>query len=99
MQEPSGFARIYEPGPGRAVLLPDGVAQRATRSRPWTVEVAMAKPAKESVAIRDFPGLATKPDPDDLPPGGAVIQINCMSNRPGQLRVRPGYQPLTFEAQ
>lgn len=57
----------------------------------------MAKPPKESVAVKDFPGLGTKQDPDDLPPGGAVIQVNFMSSRPGQLRVRPGYRPLVFE--
>ena len=59
----------------------------------------MAQPQKDTVPIRDFPGLATKPDPDDLPPGGAVIQVNIMSSRPGQLRVRPGYRPLKFEEQ
>ena len=57
----------------------------------------MAEPTRDGVAITDFPGLATKPDPDDLAPGAAQAQVNVMSNRQGELRVRPGYRPLTFE--
>jgi len=59
----------------------------------------MAEPATESVFIRDFQGLATRPDSDDLQGGSAVAQVNLMSNRPGLLRVRPGHLPVVFEEQ
>lgn len=54
-------------------------------------------PAKKSVQIRDFPGLMTKPDPDDVDPGAAVEQTNAQSHHPGELRVRPGVERLNFE--
>ncbi len=57
----------------------------------------MSQPAKTSVEMKDFPGLASKPDADDLAPGGAQVQVNLMSARPGQLRSRPGYQQLAFD--
>jgi hypothetical protein len=50
-----------------------------------------------SVEIRDFPGLVSKADADDIPVGTAAQQLNAMSTRPGELRVRPGYKVLTFE--
>lgn len=57
----------------------------------------MGMPAKDRVQIRDFNGLVTKADPNDLGDGAASVQINAMSTRPGELRVRPGYRVLTFE--
>lgn len=57
----------------------------------------MAMLPKQSVEIRDFPGLATKPDPDDITPGSSREQTNVQSHHPGELRVRPGVAKLTFE--
>ena len=59
----------------------------------------MGMPAKESVVMRDFSGMASKPDSDDLTPGAAQVQVNVMSSRPGELRTRQGYQQLSFEGQ
>lgn len=49
------------------------------------------------VMLTDFPGLLSKQDPDDLPPGAATVQTNLTSNTPGALRVRPGLRELIFE--
>lgn len=57
----------------------------------------MAKPAKEAVEINDFPGLATRIDPDDTRPGTAQDQVNLSSLVLGQLRSRPGVKVVTFE--
>ncbi len=59
---------------------------------PWT-------PPQEAkqVSARDFPGLATSADPDDLAVGAARDQVNVTSHRPGELRSRPGYVKVTFE--
>ena len=57
----------------------------------------MGLPAAGSVVMKDFSGLASKPDADDLTPGASQVQINAISANPGELRVRSGYQVLTFE--
>ncbi len=57
----------------------------------------MAERPKKSVKIRDFPGLGTRIDPNDLSTGAAREQTNVQSHRPGELRVRPGTRQLTFE--
>lgn len=57
----------------------------------------MSEPAKAKVIIADFPGMASKPDSDDITPGAAQVQINAQSSHPGELRVRPGYRQLSFE--
>jgi hypothetical protein len=49
------------------------------------------------VVVRDFPGLLTDADPNDLPPGAAREQVNCASERPGELRARRGYKVVRFE--
>ncbi len=54
-------------------------------------------PARKSVQIRDFSGLVTKIDPDDVDPGAAVEQTNARSHHPGELRVRAGVRQLSFE--
>jgi hypothetical protein len=54
---------------------------------------------QETLAIRDFPGLNTKGDRDDIPSGASVIQVNLMSTRPGVLQVRPGMREVKFEEQ
>lgn len=57
----------------------------------------MSQKAKDGVVIRDFPGLATRPDSIDLPPGGAVLQENLQSHAEGELTTRPGVRQATFE--
>lgn len=47
--------------------------------------------------LRDFPGYRSNQDPHDLTPGMAMSQINAMSMRIGELRVRPGYRVVYFE--
>lgn len=49
------------------------------------------------IVIKDFPGYAPNSDPHDLPPGTAVSQVNAMSARPGELRVRPGFAVVQFD--
>ncbi len=56
-------------------------------------------PPPESVEIKDFSGLMTRADPDDLPPGAAQVQTNLTSSRPGELRVRPGLRQVSFDEQ
>lgn len=48
------------------------------------------------VKIRDFPGLMSYPDPNDIPAGAATVQINIVSLRPGEIRVRGGYKIVKF---
>lgn len=51
----------------------------------------------DRVVIRDFAGLVAHVDPHDLPPGAASLQVNALSWRPGELRVRPGYAVVSFD--
>ena len=57
----------------------------------------MGLPTKQSVELRDFPGLVTNLDPHDLPPGAAQVQINVVSIVSGELQVRLGIKEVTFE--
>jgi hypothetical protein len=57
----------------------------------------MGQPARQAVLIADFPGLATKPDSLDIPPGAAVFQDNLSSSQQGQLRSRGGLDRVAFE--
>lgn len=57
----------------------------------------MGVPARVKVEIRDFPGIQSREDPDDVPPGAAVEQVNAQSHHPMELRVRPGVVELSFE--
>lgn len=52
---------------------------------------------RQTVELRDFPGLGTKVDPDDLAPGASREQTNAQSHHPGELRARPGVKRLTFD--
>lgn len=49
------------------------------------------------VEIRDFPGLITNADPNDIPPGAACEQVNVTATIFGQLRPRGGYRVVKFE--
>jgi len=57
----------------------------------------MGLPAKQTVELRDFPGLITNMDPNDLPPGAAQVQINIVSVVAGELQVRQGIKEVKFE--
>lgn len=58
----------------------------------------MAERNLSTVEIRDFPGLVLRADPHEIPPGAAKIQVNVASDAQAQLRVRPGYRAVSFEA-
>ena len=57
----------------------------------------MGLPAKQTMELRDFPGLMTNVDPHDLPPGSAQVQINVVSIVAGELQVRQGIKEVQFE--
>jgi hypothetical protein len=59
--------------------------------------VAVAEIPKSTVEMRDFPGMATRVDPDDYQEGMSQVQINLDSNLQGELRTRSGYREVTFE--
>lgn len=56
------------------------------------------KDVPEQVAMRDFSGLVTNQDPEDLPPGAARVQVNVRGDRPGELRPRQGWVRVFFES-
>lgn len=51
------------------------------------------------VDITDFPGLVTKADSRDIPPGAAQLQVNAQSERAGELRPRRGLKLVVFDAE
>lgn len=57
----------------------------------------MAGPPKTTVQIVDFPGLVLNSDPRDTPPGAAQVQTNVASVALGELQVRRGYRPVSFD--
>ncbi len=57
----------------------------------------MADKAVAKVAIRDFAGLRTNRDPDDVEPGESLEQVNVNAERQGELRPRQGYSRVKFE--
>lgn len=50
------------------------------------------------VVIGDFGGWTPNADPHDVPPGVSIEQVNAMSWKPGELRVRPGYRVVQFDS-
>lgn len=59
----------------------------------------MSEPARTEVAIRDFRGMASTPDPTDIDPGFSEIQINVNGFRRGELEVRRGLREVVFEGE
>lgn len=57
----------------------------------------MESPTRQVVEIRDFPGLATRPDSLDTPPGAAMFQENMASSHEGKLRSRQCLGTVTYE--
>lgn len=52
----------------------------------------------EQLTIGDFGGYVPNADPHDLEPGQAIVQVNAMSWKPGELRVRPGFKVVRFDS-
>ena len=57
------------------------------------------KVPKSSIDMSDFPGMLRNQDPQDLPPGGAEVQLNLACIERGQMRSRGGMRQVTFEDQ
>jgi len=58
----------------------------------------MADRPRQSVEIRDYPGLIANSDPEDIPRGAAQMQVNVISLVTGELSTRGGYRTVSFEA-
>ena len=59
----------------------------------------MAEKAQSEQEQMKFAGMVSSVDPHDIPPGQAVLQINGMSVRPGELTIRGGLKELSFETE
>lgn len=57
----------------------------------------MGEPAESAVEIRDFRGMASNYDPNDIMPGSSQLQVNVNGLQRGQLEVRRGMREVTFE--
>lgn len=57
----------------------------------------MAQLPRTAVEFKDFMGLVTNANPNDVGPGAAQDQVNACCIRQAELQVRRGYQDLTFE--
>jgi len=57
----------------------------------------MDEKPKGQVEIRQFVGLVTNQDRNDIQPGAARVQVNIQVSRPDQLDVRKGYRVVRFE--
>lgn len=55
------------------------------------------KTPDDVVVIGDFGGYEPNADPHDVAPGVAIKQVNAMSWKPGELRVRPGFRVVQFD--
>jgi hypothetical protein len=58
----------------------------------------MPKEPRAQVDVKDFAGLLTNVDPDDVPTGAAQKQVNVVCITLGELQVRGGYREVTFDA-
>lgn len=57
----------------------------------------MGERPKNVRIIRQFPGMNSRTDPDDLQEGQAQLQLNLSSEQPGMLKTRSGFQKIQFE--
>jgi hypothetical protein len=57
----------------------------------------MGQESQTNLAIDRFSGMAPMLDPGDLAETFSEIQINCCSERLGELNTRPGCTPLVFD--
>ena len=58
----------------------------------------MAEEPRSAVDIRDFLGIITESDENDMNPGASPEQVNCTSDDVGVLRSRRGFLPVSFES-
>lgn len=57
----------------------------------------MGQETQTNLAIDRFSGMAPMLDPGDLSETFSEIQINCCSERLGELNTRAGCTPLVFD--
>ena len=50
------------------------------------------------LAFRDFPGIITESDENDLAAGAAIDQLNCTSDEIRVLRSRQGFRSVSFQS-
>ena len=59
----------------------------------------MAEKALTQVETKVFSGLNSGMDSHDLEPGQALVQVNVLSIRPGELIIRRGMREALFDAE
>ena len=52
---------------------------------------------RKSVEIREFPGLISNMDPNDMPPGYGIVQTNVTCVVEAEMDTRAGYRVVSFE--
>jgi hypothetical protein len=57
----------------------------------------MTENPKARVELKDFPGLMTNVDPDDVTAGAGIEQTNVGLRKSAQLTLRGGYREVVFE--
>jgi len=57
----------------------------------------MAEEAPTAVEITTFKGMTSNANKHRLEPGVSVEQVNCNSQKAGELTVREGFRPVTFD--
>tara|TARA_R110000868_G_scaffold345777_1_gene606884 strand:+ start:34 stop:213 length:180 start_codon:yes stop_codon:yes gene_type:complete len=57
----------------------------------------LAEPFKDITLIEDFRGIVDSMNPDLLPAGAMVNQINVVCIKKNQLQVRNGYKKIVFD--
>lgn len=57
----------------------------------------MAQLPREELPFKDFLGLVTNLDPNDMGPGAAQDQVNAACVRQAELQCRLGLRQVTFE--
>jgi hypothetical protein len=53
--------------------------------------------AKQGAEMSRFQGLFSNVDPHDLQPGQAMVQVNAISDKAGELMTRDGLIELQFD--
>ena len=57
----------------------------------------MAEEAPVEFRVDEFKGQASNWNKHRQPPGVSVEQVNCGSPKAGELAVREGFRPVTFD--
>ena len=58
----------------------------------------MSDRPRKSVEIREFPGLVSNLDPNDIPPGYGTVQTNVTCVVEAEMNTRGGYRVVSFES-